>query len=182
MLLKSEMLTFIQELACNRADAGAISVYYDEEVIRIAKELKHLVTSAIIPVVNGTEEYEIPEEIIEPIGFYYDGKMLFQEDLMTVHSAYGSSWRTLVGTPRVYIRDEQDARTIRLVPIPDRSMDQSVPIVFYDPFGMDLPSGALVVIGTQDNGELQEWLRLPVAFAVLTREFARESHHQDDKY
>lgn len=108
---------------------------------------------------------------------FYDDVMLSEASLQDLESV-NPQWRDLVGRPHTWCQQDQNLNAIRVVPKPDaRSVDFS--FLFGAPMGHDFPARSLGVVIAERREDLPEWLDVPLALALLGREYERESAHRD---
>jgi hypothetical protein len=173
---QSDVLALVQELCTNQADPTAIIKYYNEFVADLGRG-DWLTVPVILPVTAGTFEYNPPDVIADLKGVFYDDRWLYKENLRALE-AINPHWRDESGTPRAYIVEDESNHKFRIYPKPDRDSKDFIPI-FGSPLGLDFPEYSVVVLMTEIRIDLPTWLEMPVAWEVLSREFARESDHTD---
>jgi len=173
---QSDVLSLVQELCTNQADATAIIKYYDEVVADLGRG-EWLIVPELLPVTAGTFEYDPPSTIADLKGVFYDDRWLYKEELRTLE-AHNPHWRDESGTPRVYVIEDESNHKFRLYPKPDHDSKDFI-FMFGSPLGLDFPVYAVVVLMTELRIDLPAWLEMPVAWEILAREFARESDHMD---
>jgi hypothetical protein len=176
---KLSVLSLAKRLSSNLADDQQIERYYDEVVLDLGK-LPILVKATIIavgPDASGPP-YDLPEEVIEPLQWYYDDTMLPVATSLELQQ-FNLDHQALKGKPLVVDLDmEQSTRQFSLVP--DPTVPSEAPNFFFGrPFGVDYPHHAVVLIHTENKAHVPRWLELPVALFILAREFSRESNHTD---
>lgn len=146
-----------------------------------------LVTATIIPVnredigaafpASPEDSYQLPENVIDPIQFVWDDRMLpFADDKELAQ--YSVNWRSLHGAPQVVYRGDVGSRRFRLVPLPDRPSEAPI-FLFGYPMDDTYPQNCVVVFHTDNRQNTPPYLDLPLAFFVLGREFSRDSNHRD---
>lgn len=188
-MTKLEILTLVQELSRNRADAATIPTYFDETMDRIARESDVLMDCELIPMVAGTDEYAYPEKCTRMLALFYNDKELCRTTWQELEAIKGKNWKAATGTPSVYGVDasmEKEVNTFRLYPTPTENSDDFI-FLFGAPFGEDYPEYACAALyaasGFAANDDVVlDWFALAVAHEVLWREFVRPSPKQDEKY
>jgi len=188
-MTKLEILTLVQELSRNRAEAATIGTYYDETIDRIAREADVLIDCELIAMVAGTNEYVFPDKCVRPVAVFYNDKELCRSTWQELESIKGKTWKAATGTPSVYGVDlaiEKEPNTFRLYPTPTNNSDDFI-FLFGAPFGEDYPDYACAALYASSNfadneDTIPDWLALAIAHEVLWREFVRPSPKQDETY
>lgn len=164
-----------------QAEDPQMTSYYLEGMTDLAKR-PLFCSMTLIPVVAGTAEYALPEPASAPWGVRI--LAVFLDDVMLSLTtrkcleAISPDWRDHRGMPIAFTTSEQEPRAFRVYPTPqDASAAQS--FILGAPFGVEYPAGTLCVLHTDYRTELPPWMDLPIAFAVLWREFSRDSDHKD---
>lgn len=173
---RSDVLQLCQDLCTNQADAIALTKFYDEVVSDLGRE-EWLVEVALIATTAGTSQYAPPEPVIELLCVYYDDRLLSKERVRALE-AVNPNWRDERGTPRAYVVEDESNTRFRLYPKPEVDSKDFI-FMFGSPLGLDFPEYAVAAVLTELREDLPLWLEMPVAFAILAREFARESDHTD---
>ncbi len=173
---KAATLQLTQDLSKGLADATMCDRYYRDIVLELGRE-DILTQASLIPVNAETGEYTLPTQAVEMIDLFYDDHPLMEAKLREVESR-DPQWRSRLGPPIVYITQHETIRTFSLYPTPEMNSKDFI-FLFGSPFGRDYPAYALAMIHTENREDIPEWLELPVAFDILSREFARESNHRD---
>lgn len=175
------MLALVQAVANNQADLTLCDRYYDEVLLDWG-HMPILVNVSLIPVGPGQdsapdETYLLPAQAVVPLQFYYDDHIVNDANERELIN-WRADWRTLRGTPLVVYRSDVGDRRFKLVPQPDRP---SKPLDFFlgAPLGLNYPGYSVAVVHTETRQDVPSYLELPLAFAILGREFSRESDHQD---
>jgi len=175
-MAQSDVLSLVQELSTNQADATAIIKYYEEIVADLGRD-DWLIVAEILAVTADTFEYDPPDTTADLKGVFYDDRWLYKENLRALE-VINPNWRDERGTPRAYVIEDESNHKFRLYPTPDRNSKDFIPI-FGSPLGMDFPEYSVVVLITELRTDLPPWLEQPVAWEIIAREFARESDHTD---
>lgn len=176
-MAKADVLSLVQLIGADQADAGQIDRYYSDVVYALAQ--KRLVTNvSLIPTTFNTAIYSFPASAVELISVFYDDYEVRKASIAECSSYYGSNWRDVKGSPVAYVTENEADRTFRLVPQPQAN---SKDFIFSHgrPLGLDYPDYAAAVLHTEFRQDLPVWLELPVALDVAAREFSRDSDHRD---
>ena len=176
---RSEVITLCQALCTNQADETALSKYYDEVVSDLGRA-EWLVNAEVLSATAGTNQYNPASTVVEIMHVLYDDRVLSKETLRSM-DAYNPQWRDQRGTPRAYIVEDETNKQFRLWPTPEVDSKPFIPL-HGAILGLDYPEYSVVVIQTEFREVLPIWMELPVAFAMLAREFARESDHIDTAF
>lgn len=156
---KSEVLTLVSDLALGADNSTETSIIYDE-VVRELGFLEVLTGTETISTASGTATYQVANDNVQSLEYHSSQGVLTQAEGTGLASVFGASWRNRTGTPLAVTTDMESREVFRLVPIPD----------FAD---------NLTIIRTEFRQDVPEWMEIAIAFEVLSREFSRESDHQD---
>lgn len=159
-MAKQDVLDLIDDLTLEKADDDEISDMYDE-ILRELGFIELLTGIENILVADEIPAYKVALDTIRVLEVH-SGNVgrLDRTDGQSLRAYFGSDWRHRRGTPIAHTATDQDSDVVRLVPIPDCG---------------DL----LTIIRTELVDCLPKWLELPVALLIISREFQRESGHQD---
>lgn len=168
-------------LATAQAFAGGIAdpVTLDEDYADVLEALDPTELLVDIRLLEHQDDaaFAVPNSAFRILGVWYDDRQLAATDMRQLESAT-PWWRDAVGVPRAFIVETEGDRLFRLYPAPDAPSDElSFPHGL--PFGVDYPQNIVPVAYTETRDHLPDWMDLLVAFAMLSREFARESRHRD---
>jgi len=130
--------------------------------------------------VRGDGEYRTPLDEGAIHAIFYDDVQLSPTRLQSLE-AVDADWRSVIGRPNSYIREDQNAHEFRVYPVPDESsVDFS--FLFGSPLGHDFPARSLGIVQGEHRDDLPAWLDVPLALQILAREYARESDHRDPAF
>lgn len=169
------MLALVDDLAFG-LDGTTVLTYYDD-LMWDAARWGVATTIELLESVRGDGQYALPATEARVYAIFYDDVMLSQHALQDLE-AVNPLWRDLVGKPAGWVSQDESEHDIQLVPTPDQS---SVDFSFIHgaPEGVDFPDRAISVVMGVKRDDLPAWLDVPLALAVLSREFERESDHRD---
>jgi len=153
-----------------------LDAYYVESVLAL-QDSQVQVAASIIEVGSGVFVYDWPEDCIRILTAFYANKELTRAPVHQL-DLQQRDWRSETGIPVHYVLNHEAERTVRLYPIPLLDGD---PVPFPTDFGSSYPDGNLVLLYVTDNLDVPDWLDLPIACAILAKEFSRESSHCDKK-
>lgn len=162
-MARSDVLTLVSDFGLSVTDATEVGVLYDEVVRELG--FTEVLTSVEVQAVGaGQTTVVFATDTIRSLELYSSqrGKL----DRSTANAArtiFGNSWRQQVGPPVMYVQDQEDDNTVRLVPIPTAPLSVSV-------------------IRVDARTDVPVWLELPLALEIVSRELSRESDHQDTKF
>lgn len=175
--MKTRVLQLVDDLSVGLADAAQSEYFYDQ----ILYELHHQVLFTECSLVAATAEtasYTLPTTAVRQLMFFWDTQQLDELTIEEAEAIFGLTWRDLIGPPEAYVLERETDRTFRLVPTPDTS-SKDFSFMFGLPLGVDFPEYAISVVHTNYSADVHVLFDFPLAFAVLAREFLRESDHQD---
>lgn len=159
MSTKTNITTLVSDLSLSQSNTTEAGVFFDE-IIRELGFIEILTGTENISITSGDADYKLAPFTVRALEFNSSNGFLADTDDQGLGSLFGASWRSKVGTPQAVNMEEEDDDTFRLVPKPN----------FDD---------IITVIRTEYRDEIPDWLDLPVTFEILSREFQRESDHQD---
>lgn len=161
-MAKADVLTLVDDLSLGQANATEAAIFYDE-IIRELGFVEVLTGTETITVHAGTNSYSLASDTIRALEFYNTAGFLTKSVYSGLGSIFGSSWRTRTGSPLAVTVEDENNNSFSLVPSPN-----------YD--------DTLTVIRTETRTDVPVWLELPIALEILSREFLRESDHQDIEF
>lgn len=172
---KLSTLQLVRDLTLLTPDEGTIERYYNESV----KELHQFFPEiSLIPIEQDQSTFELPDTGNTLLQVFYDARML---DLSTLHDyrTVGIQWRDKKGEPLVYIEEQEGERRWRIAPTPQLP---SRPPLGFGFLGVNYPSYNILALYTTSPDETLDIFDLLIAHRILSREFSRESSHQDIQY
>jgi hypothetical protein len=181
-MTKTEVLTLIQDLALDRADADTIAAYLDDVLKMLANNSDALCDLELVPVVEGTKTYVLADHQVRLMSAFYDDRELMRTPLQILESVKG--WRTKTGSPRCFVQEGESEGSYTLHPTPERNSKDFI-YIWGEPLGKDFPAYSMAVLFTRmpDNTwDIPEWLGFILAWSVLALEFSRVSDHQDPEF
>lgn len=175
--LRADVLSLVQLLANNAADAALINAFYDEAVISLAEQ-RWLTQASLITLTEGVTTASLPGNAVEILGLYYDNEALTEMNLTDLKYIFGENWRQQKGRPRAYTEEAETRKTVEVCPAPNVPSSAVIPVHGL-PLGEDFPTYNGVIINSETRNDVPVHLELPLALLILRREYARESDHQD---
>ena len=172
-------ISLVTALSNGDADAITVEQYYAHLLDDLAR-YPWFVNASLVTLTKGTAEYTLPDNHVKLLAVFYDDLML---DLVNERALEAQSevWRDQIGLPIAYTVDDEDAKTYRLYPVPDRPSNDFI-FMWGSPLGLDYPPYSVLLLHTEIHNDLPDWMDLPVAFEVLAREYGHESNHRDDEF
>lgn len=178
--MKARVLQLVDDLSLGLAASDMADFYYDQVIYDFGlAEL--FTTSTLVTASDGTASYTIPTTAIRRLQVFWDTQELDMLTLEEAESVFGMAWRDMVGPPEAYVVEREADRTLRLVPQPDVS-SKDFSFAFGLPFGLDFPEYSIVMTHTEFQEDVSVLFDLPIAFFIMTKEFLRESDHQDEPF
>jgi len=179
-MAKADVIALAQLFAVDQASAANLSTFYDEAVRTLGLHTGHLSALSLVTGVAAQAEYTAPVEAIRILAVFYNDLELFEETLPGLASACGTDWRQHPGDPIAYIRIDTTDKTIRLYPVPTLPGDSYIPLTGL--FGASYPGYNVFIAHTEERADVPGYLELYLALTILTREYTRDSDHQDRTY
>jgi hypothetical protein len=183
-MAKADVLALVDLLAGTRSDSASLATtatrdaYYGEAVAEHGLIREGAMNAEFVAVARGTATYNFPDDAVRVLAWVFDAVTLRPTNRRALE-AYDSEWRARKGTPQSYTMQDEDARTVRLVPVPNAN---GMDLGSSTPFDGAFPDGNLTAIYTDGGEDHPVWDELWLALEVLSREFARDSDHMDMEY
>lgn len=164
-MTKTTIITLAQDLCYDKANAAQLGTYFDD----VMEELCKLPNCPFINTYNETSvavqsAYSFPTNAVRILAIHYVEIPLSYSSIAGLE-AYNYAWRALTGDPAFYTFEDVTTRTYTLVPQPDTSSD--IIKVFHT---------------DKRSTDVEDWAALSIALAMLAKEFARPSDHQDPAF
>ena len=160
--------------ALGAATFPEITRLYDDIIFDIGHR-EALTQVALIASVAGTNSYAFPSTAIDLLTVFFGNRELRKTTLQELEASLGPNWRDKRGIPIVYLLEEENERTFRVIPQPDVSSGSVSGLGF----GSNYPDYAIGIIYTEDVTDVPAYLELPIATEICARELRRESDHRD---
>lgn len=173
---RASVIALAQALANDQADPTSLERYYDDAVTDLAQSTMWMVLE-IVTGTPGVAIYDRPARVADLVTVFYDDTMLS----LATHremDALSPEWRTHVGRPTAYLYEDISYTQVQVYPIPTDTGTPVIP-VHGAPFGLDYPVGSLAILATARMDDMPVWMDLPLALALLQREYSRPSPHMD---
>jgi len=180
-MAKLDVITLAEDFASLRSDAAtlsdatAIDRYYADIVRETGMTGESSCNASFVAGVVATATYVLPSAALRLLTLVYDDRDL-RPAMRRALETYDHDWRTRKGRPTSFVTEDEDVRTVRLVPVPDRAGET---IGASTPFVGSFPDNNLMFIFTENVTDVLPWDELWTALDVTAREFARESDHFD---
>ena len=162
---KATVNTLAQLIAVTAISSARLNEYYNEALVELAGTTEVNIQVETTPIVSGTDKYTYNSiagnaDMVQVLTvFNDDGFELLQTNLTQLDSQ-GRAWRTDTGSPTAWFLQHEQERQVRLYPIPDAN-------------------GTMTLFVKDKEDAVPAWLDLPLAFAILKREFMRSSAQHD---
>lgn len=148
-----------------------------EYTVEQMSQFQLFTAASLISVDHTTETYTIPDDFGLLLQVFYDDEILSRESRSTI-LYYHPNWKDEYSTPLSYVADTETTKTFRLYPRPLVSSSDFTWLTG-SPFGKDFPDYAVGAIHTEMRDDTPDWMDLPIALQILSKEFAQESRHKD---
>ena len=161
---KAQITAIAQVIAHSLGDSNTLAVAYEEVMENLAQRFEPpLVESTTFAITSlGGPRYAYPSTGVRVLGVFNENSQLNQVTSAELEG-YNKAWRKSLDTPEAYFVEEETVRSIRLYPAPTANATGTW----------------LVSVGP---AEAPDYMVLYIAFAMLEREFAYPSAHQDKVY
>ena len=161
---KATITAFAQVIGSSLGNADTLSVAYDEVLEHLAMQPNPpLIESTTFAISSGTAQYLCPATGVQIIGLFHENLQLAEAYKPEIE-AYEKTWRASTGAPQVFYAAEETVSTVRLFPTPNAAA-----------------TGTWLVSSVK-AGNVPTYMVLYIAFAMLEREFAYPSDHQDKEF
>lgn len=161
---KAAITALAQVIAHSLGDSNTLAVAFEEVMENLAQRFNPpLIESTTFAISSGTASYAYPSTGVGVVGVFCENTQLTKVSSPELEG-YDRSWRASTGTPEVFFTEEETARSIRLFPIPAAAA-----------------TGTWLVSVPNDT-TVPDYMVMYIVFAMLEREFAYPSDHQDKKF
>lgn len=159
-MAKADIIGLVSQF-CLGQTADPEATTYCNEVIRELGFVELLVGTETMPIIDEESVYETEPNTIRTLEFHtgHYGR-LDRIDAQSLETTFSAQWRAHATTPMAVTHTHEQQPEFRLVP---------------EPTALD----TLTIIRTEFRDDVPVWLELPIAFETMSREFGRESDHQD---
>lgn len=176
---RPDVLALAQFYANDLADDAALDRFLDDVIYEQGREAI-MCRASLQAISSGQGPYDYPEGAIEIFDVFYDGKVLSAERQETIE-ALSRTWQSATGTPIAWVKENEEKAQYRIYPKSTASTG-SFSFPNAEPFGVDLPDNALVVIHSEYRRDVLPWMEDWIALEIAAREFMRESDHADPAF
>lgn len=164
-MTKTTIITLAQDLCYDKANAAQLGTYFDD----VMEELCKLPNCPFINTytdasVAAQGNYDFPLNAVRILAIFYKGSSLSYATVQQLE-AYDIDWRNLGDDPLFYVFEDLTSRVYNLSPVPATNSDD------------------IIVVHTDNRStDIEDWAALSIALAMLAKEFARPSDHQDPAF
>ena len=189
-MAKADVLQRVDDLSVSQADQTAAGKLYDEAVFDLGRQ-DWLTNVAVLFSSNGVGTYTPPSQAIRILGIFFEDTFMSSVGIRELDSI-NRGWRDELGFPIAMVVDRETGKDFRLYPKPDvttpaGSGSQQLGLMTLGegqlgglvPLDGSFPSYGISIFYTEKREDVLSYMELPVALAVLVREFSRESDHKD---
>jgi hypothetical protein len=162
-MTRTNIRTLADDLSHSKGDNSMMDDSYDRYLDKLARTSAPFVESANYTPADTVAEYSYPAAAIVLLAVFHGAKQLPPATLGELE-AYDEDWRAADdATPVVHSFVERDARKVLLWPTPDTTT----------------VNGGTFIYAENRTDDIPVYLGLPIAFQILSEEFAYPSDHQD---
>lgn len=158
---EARIKTLVNDYALAEEGTLAVDRYFDA-VMRDLAWTEDLIEVSTDTIFAGQTSTTLSAVAVKIVAVFFNGRQLDQISLRSLES-FDPRWRDQKGEPVAYTTEGELTKTIRFYPTPDSD-------------------GTLTIFHTQIQVAVPQWLELPIAFEILSREYGRESNHRDDTF
>lgn len=158
---EARIKTLVNDYALAEEGTLAVDRYFDA-VMRDLAWTEDLIEVSTDTIFAGQTSTTLSAVAVKIVAVFFGGRQLDQISLRSLES-FDPRWRDQRGEPVAYTTEGELTKTIRFYPTPDSD-------------------GTLTIFHTQIQVAVPQWLELPIAFEILSREYGRESNHRDDTF
>jgi len=184
-MAQTDVLALIDDLAGTRSDTASLAEaaarlrYYTDVVYENGLLRERDCDASYVAVTRSDADYALPSTAIRVLALLYDNRHL-RPIMRRGLEAYDPAHRAREGRPAAYTTQDEDQRTMRLIPVPDVD---GVAVAALDPLvDPEFPGNNLTFIYTATVDDVAPEDELWVALEVLSREFGHESDHLDPQF
>lgn len=163
-------------LSNGQANLNVFPLLYADVVSTLGADLWH---TAAVPIkfTAGQTLVNLPNNLLDLLQVIYDDTVLSELNLRDLANLR-NGWRNAPGNPVGFTREAEQVKTIEVYPVPLTTSPPIIPVHGL-PVGQDYAPGNGISIHSEWRQNVLPYLTLPVALAVLAREYMRESPHTD---
>lgn len=158
---EARIKTLVNDYALAEEGTLAVDRYFDA-VMRDLAWTEDLIEVSTDTIFAGQTSTTLSAVAVKIVAVFFNDRQLDQISLRSLES-FDPRWRDQKGEPVAYTTEGELKKTIRFYPTPDSD-------------------GTLTIFHTQIQVAVPQWLELPIAFEILSREYGRESNHRDDTF
>ena len=167
-------------LSNGQADLLAFPLLY-QDVINVLGGDDWLTTAVPITFTEGVSTVNLPDTLLNIMTIVFDDTVLSDLGLRELETLSNGSWRNERGRPLAFTRETETVRSIEVWRTPNTVPTPIIPVHGL-PVGEDYEPGNGISIHSEYRVNATPYLTLPIALAVLAREYARESPHTDTAF
>jgi hypothetical protein len=184
-MAQADVLTLIDDLAGTRSDTLSLAEaatrlrYYTDVVYENGLRRERDCDASYVAVTRSDADYAFPSTAIRILAVLYDHRHL-RPIMRRGLESYDPAHRAREGRPAAFTTQDEDQRTLRLIPVPDvdgLAVGALDPLV--DP---EFPGNNLTLVYTAAVTDVAPEDELWLALEVLAREFGHESDHYDPQF
>ena len=173
---RANVLALVTDLSYGLATPDTVAAYY-HDLTWDATRWGVPSVAVLVETIKDDGTYALPDNEGKTYGVFYDDILLSLASLNEMQ-AVNANWRDERGRPRALIVQDEPEHDVTVYPVPDVDAQDFI-FLFGSPFGRDFPARAIAALIGDRRDDLPEWLNLPLALAVLSREYERDSAHRD---
>lgn len=175
----SDVENLVTLLSNGQANLTVFPLLYGDVVSTLGADLWH---SVAVPIkfTAGSTLCNLPSNLLELLQVVYDDTVLSELNLRDLANLR-NGWRNSPGNPVGFTRQAEQVKTIEVFPVPTQTSPPIIPVHGL-PTGQDYAPGNGISIHSEWRQNVLPYLTLPVALAVLYREYTRESPHTDQNF
>ena len=178
---KAEIKALVATLAADLVSDAAFERNLTVALLELAEGPARTRARVLEPISAGDQRVSLPDELVWLRAAFYDARQLDEVAQPVLRAVHGAAWRDAKGAPTAYTLEEENMRTLRLVPTPTRPSELPL-IPLWSPLGADYALGAVLVIATEASDvppAMLEWLDLWVALTVIAKATGEDSPRRD---
>jgi hypothetical protein len=173
---QADVQSLVSLLSNGQADPSLFPIFFNDAMNILGGADWHTIATPV-KFTAGVNTVALSPGLLHLISVVYDDTVLSELTLRELE-ALTTGWRNTSGNPVAYTTETETAKTIALFQTPAQTSPLIIPVHGL-PIGEDYTPGNGFSIHSEYRADPLPILTLPIALIVLTREYSRESDHQD---
>lgn len=181
MSTRTAIVALAQTLCYQLGDTTEMTRIFDEIMVELGQDDRAWLSQIAVfnggTIVDPTDraylEFPLSLNLVKCLALFFDGRQLSRETVQNL-DAITPEWRSRVDDPLAYVVEGENDRQMRLYP--QASVQKSGDTI------SSVEGGPAAIYTETRTTAIPDYLEMPLAWLVLSREFERESPHRDQAF